>query len=196
MRTTLFCLSFLTFLSVSLAQEASLSGTIKVDGEIAEGTRVGVHLVDRDTAFQDEIASVAPVGGTFSLGSTPVDSELAPFRSGSMLFPGLQNEYSVEPDDVNYQRAVVNPYVDSNGNGIFDGPAVDRSYIGIASLQEPIGFFSLVYVDKAATVTGKGAVLEFSPGWNIFTVRYPEEGDPVYAVEPAVDDVILDVFLP
>ena len=196
MRTLLFCLSLITFLSISLAQDASLSGIIKVDGDIADGTRVGIHLVDRDTAFQGEVASVAPVGGTFSLDSTSLDSELTPFRSGSMLFPGLQNEYSVEPGNVNYQRAIVNPYVDSDGNGIFDGPAVDRSYIGIASLQDPIGFFSLVYVDKVATVTGKGAVLEFTPGWNIFTVRYPEEGDPIYAVEPAVDDVILDVFLP
>ena len=195
MRTLLFCLIFL-MLSTSFAQDANLSGVVKVEGDIVEDTRVGILSIDRNGDFLGEVASVAPVGGTFSLDTAPVQSELIPFRSGSFLFPGLQNEYSVEPADANYLAARVVPYVDVNTNAIFDGPAVDRSYIGISSLEEPIGFFSLVYTDKTATVAGKGAVLEFSPGWNIFTVRYPEEGDPIYAVEPAVDDVILDVFLP
>lgn len=196
---SIFSLGLFTFsLGLSLAQQTTtLNGVLQVDGEVAEATRVGIHLVDRDGAFQTEVASVTPVGGTFSLSSSDVTgTALQPFRSGSMLFPGLQNEYAVEPADVNYLRALVTPYVDVNANGVFDGPATDQSYIGVASLEEPIGFFSLVYVDKAATVTGKGAVLEFSPGWNIFTVRYPEEGDPSYQVEAVVEDVVLDVFLP
>jgi len=178
-------------------QQATLSGIVKTEGDVAEGARVAVHIVDRDNVWQREVASAVPVGGTFSVTTQAVEAgELVPFRSGSMLFPGLQNEYSVEPADVNYARALVNVYVDQNGNSVFDNITVDGNYIGVASLEAPIGFFSLIYVDKAATVTGKGAVLELVPGWNVFTVRFPEGEDPSYSVAPLVDDIVMDVFLP
>ena len=84
-------------------------------------------------------------------------------------------------------------YVDQNGNGLFDR-VVDRFYIGIASLEAPVGFFTLLYVDKAATITGGGSELKLNPGWNVFTVRFPDE-QATYAVVPAVDDIVLDVVL-
>lgn len=193
----LLILSLLMFGLGFAQQEASLSGVIKTKGEIPEGTRVAIHLTDRDNAWQREVASVVPAVGTFSISPAMVEpGELSPFRSGAMLFPGLQNEYSVEPSDVNYARALVDMYVDTNENAVFDNPAVDRVYIGIASLEAPVGFFSLVYVDKDATITGKGASLTFKQGWNIFTVRFPEGGDTIYEVMPAVEDIVMDVFLP
>ncbi len=184
---------------VALAQqEVTMSGIIKTEGETPEGTRVAIHVVDRDNVWQREVASVAPVGGTFSITTTPVpEDELQPFRNGAVLLSGLQNEYTVTPEDANYTQGRVNMYVDANANGVFDR-VTDAFYTGIASLENPegVGFFSLIYVDKDVTVSGRGVDLNLEEGWNIFTFRLPNDGPENYAVSQTVDDAKLDVYLP
>lgn len=191
--------------SLALAQqEATLSGIIKTDGEVPEGTRVAVHVVDRDGVWQREVVNVVPVAGTFSITTKPLEpQELSVMRSGSILLPGLQNEYTISPaEGVNYALARVNMYVDANNNQVFDR-TTDAFFIGVPSLENPIGFFTLIYVDAAVTLSGRGAELALQPGWNIFTVRFPESSQanasppsPDYAVQPLVEDIVMDVFLP
>jgi hypothetical protein len=188
--------------SLTLAQQqATLSGIARVkDAEgqenIPANTKVAIHIVDSDNAWQREIASAAPTAGTFSIQTASVNAdELAPFRNGAVLLPGLQNEYTVAPESANYAKGQLNMYVDTDSNNVFDS-ASDSVFIGVASVDNPIGFFTLVYVDQPVTISGKGATLEFAAGWNVYTVRYPDNGDPVYAVQSSVNDVLLDVFLP
>ena len=93
---------------------------------------------------------VEPVGGTFRVNPESVPAnEMAPFRSGAVILPGLQNEYRVTPDGVNVAVGRFNMYVDENGNGVFDR-VQDKWYIGVPRLEDPLGFFTLLYVDKAA----------------------------------------------
>jgi hypothetical protein len=190
----LLILVFLLLGGAVAQQQATLAGIIKTETDIPESTHVAIHLVDNDNIWLREIATVLPVAGTFSIATAAINpGELFDFKSGSILFPDLINEYDVAPADVKYARALVSVYVDYNGNGIFDNTAVDKPLLGVVSLEEPVGFFTLVYVDKDATLTGKGTTLNFKQGWNIFTVRYPE-GSTVYEVRPAVDDLIIDAF--
>ena len=146
-----------------------------------------------------QVASVAPVGGTFKITAKPIPTDqLRPFLGGAVLLPGLQNEYTVKAasgsDQVDFAVGRINMYVDKNGNGVFDR-VTDPWFIGVPSLEKPVGFFSLLYVDRDCVLTGGGSELHLKQGWNVFTVRFP--GDkPVYAVQPAVNDIVLDVFLP
>ena len=190
-------LLLLSLTEISLAQQqATLSGIAKVQGEAPANTKVAIHLVDRDNAWQRETASGTFTAGTFSIQTAGVNpEELTPFRNGAVLLPGLQNEYTVSPEGANFAKGQINMYVDTDGNNVFDRSS-DNVFIGVASLENPIGFFTLVYVDQAVTITGKGVTLNFVAGWNVYTVRYPEESDPVYAVEASVSDVLMDVFLP
>ncbi|MCA9836822.1 MAG: hypothetical protein KC422_07905 [Trueperaceae bacterium] len=191
--------------SLCLAQqEATLSGIIKTDGDVPEGTRVAIHVVDRDGVWQREVVNASPVAGTFSITTKPLEaSELSVMRNGSILLPGLQNEYTINPSEgVNFALARVNMYVDANGNEVFDR-TTDAFFIGVPSLENPIGFFTLIYVDKAVTLSGRGVDLNLAPGWNVFTVRFPESSQadtsppsPDYAVQPSVEDIVMDVFLP
>ncbi len=188
--------AFLALCASAAAQSsAPLSGIVRSEEPLASATRVAIHVVDADNVWGHEVASVEPVGGTFTVtpGEVPA-SELQPFRSGAIILPGLQNEYRVTPDGVNVAVARFNMYVDENGNGVFDR-VQDRWYTGIAQLDEPVGFFTLLFVDRAATITGGGAELQLQPGWNVFTVRFPEAA-PVFAAVPFVDDIVLDVILP
>jgi hypothetical protein len=201
---TMSCVFLLGFLVVSVTvaqQQATLAGIARVKDATGQeatpaNTKVAIHLVNTDNAWQREIASVVPTAGTFSIQTAAVNpDELTPLRNGAVLLPGLQNEYTVAPEGVNFAKGQINMYVDNDGNNVYEGTA-DTVFLGIASLENPIGFFTLVYVDQATTITGKGATLEFAPGWNVFTVRYPDNGDPVYAVQSSINDVLLDVFLP
>ncbi|HNR00284.1 MAG TPA: hypothetical protein PKN52_09795 [Trueperaceae bacterium] len=194
LRTALACIA-VAALAVAAAQSgAVMSGIVKSDEPLADNTRVAIHVVDSDNVWGLEVATVAPVGGTFRVSPGPVPADqLRPFRSGSVILPGLQNEYRVSPEGVNVAVARFNMYVDQNGNDVFDR-VVDRFYIGVASLEAPVGFFTLLYVDQAATLTGGGVELPLRQGWNVFTVRFP--GDKAeYAIVPAVEDIVLDVVL-
>jgi hypothetical protein len=191
--TALLALALTT--SVAVAQQgAVLSGIIQSEEALPENTRVAIHLVDSDNVWGLEVVSVVPVGGTFRVtpGAVPQD-QLRSFRSGSVILPGLQNEYRVSPDDANVAVARFNMYVDQNGNQQFDR-LVDRFFIGLASLEQPIGFYSLLYVDKAVTLSASGVDLQLQPGWNVFTVRFPDD-KTTYAVVQGVDDIVLDVSL-
>ena len=183
-------------LAVSSAQQgAPLSGIVQSEDELAPQTRVAIHVVDADNVWGLEVASVVPVGGTFRITPDAVPaSELIAFRSGAVILPGLQNEYRVTPEGVNVAVARFNMYVDENGNSVFDR-VQDKWYIGIPRLENPPGFFTLLYVDQAATLTGSGVELQLSAGWNVFTVRFPDDR-AVYAVGTSVEDIVLDVILP
>ncbi|MEX2535958.1 MAG: hypothetical protein WD273_10235 [Trueperaceae bacterium] len=192
-----FMIPFVLATHLGLAQQSvELSGIIESQDPLAQMTRVGIHIVDRDGVWGDEIATVTPVAGTFSVTAEPAeDQELRAFRSGAVLLPGLQNEYRVSPEGVNYVQGRVNMYVDSNDSGMFERVS-DAFYIGVSSLDEPVGFFSLIYVDRDATLTGTGVTLELQAGWNVFTVRFPGDGAPQYAMRQRVDDLVLTAVLP
>lgn len=179
----------------SAQQGAAMSGIVQSEEPLAEGTRVAIHVVDSDNVWGLEVASVVPVGGTFRIvpGDVPAD-QLRPFRSGSVVLPGLQNEYRVTPEGVNVAVARFNMYVDQNGNEVFDR-VQDRWYIGVPRLENPIGFFTLLYLDRDATLAGSGVQLDLRAGWNVFTVRFPQD-TASYAVVATIDDIVLDVILP
>lgn len=177
-------------------QNAVVSGILENEAGIHPNTLVGMHVLDQNTSTLVEISVATPVASTFSLGTTDPDSALLkPWDSGGILLPGLQDDYTIAPSGVNFTRAITNVYID-NGNNSFDGNATDPLYLGVASLQNPLGFFILIYVDQPVTLTSPSATLNFVRGWNVFTVRFPEGGSPVYAVTRSVSDVSLDVFLP
>lgn len=178
-------------------QQVSVSGIIKAEDDLPERTRVGVHVVDLDGNTLTEMSSEAIIGGTFSVAAEgPLEEHLQPFRSGAIPLPGLQTEYSVSPDGASYARALTKVYVDENASGRFDGLEHDTGFLGIASLENPVGFFVILYVDQPVTLSGRGAELQLAEGWNIFAVRFPEGGEPDYAVVRNVDDAVLDVFMP
>lgn len=197
-RPFLIITGLLLVLSAASAQQrATISGIIKSEEPLPEGTRVAIHVVDSNGVWGHEVASVVPVVGTFSIDAASVPaSELRPFRSGAVLLPGLQNEYRVGPDYVNYAQGRVNMYVDNNANAVFDRGGIDTFFIGVLSLEDPVGFFSLLYVDKDAIMTGSSVELDLKAGWNIFSVRFPGDQGPVYDMQPLVEDAVLDVFLP
>ena len=184
----------LVFPAAFAQQGAVFSGLVQSTEALADNTLVAIHVVDADNVWGLQVASVAPVAGTFRLtpGEIPA-GHLRPFRSGSVILPGLQNEYRVSPDDANVAVARINMYVDENGNDVFD-MLVDRTYIGITNLDNPIGFYTLLYVDKATTLTAAGVELQMRAGWNVFTVRFPGDA-PVYDMTPGVEDIVLDVSL-
>lgn len=180
---------------VAFAQQgAVLSGVIKSDEALAENTLVAIHVVDADNVWGMQVASVVPVAGTFRITPGPIPAEhMRPFRSGSVILPGLQNEYRIAPDNVNVAVARLNMYVDENGNNVFDR-LVDRFYIGITNLDNPIGFYTLLYVDQPAILTASGIELQLQAGWNVFTVRFPDDKSE-YAITQSVEDIVMDVSL-
>ncbi len=201
MRRLVFTLVLVLASAAFAQQSAELSGIVKSEQALPDGTRVAIHVVDNNNVWGLEVASVAPVGGTFKLTAKPIpQDQLRPFRSGGVLLPGLQNEYTVRPaaagstDQVLFAVGRINMYVDKNGNGVFDR-VTDPWFIGVPSLENPVGFFTLLYVDRDAVLTGGGTELQLTKGWNVFTVRFPAD-KPVYAVQNNVNDIVLDVFLP
>ena len=55
-------------------------------------------------------------------------------------------------------------YDGENGDGVWTRePARDPFFLALAQLERPIGFFTLIYVDKAATMTGSGVELALEP---------------------------------
>lgn len=186
----------LALVAVASSQNgAPLSGIVQSEEALATNTRVAIHVVDADNVWGLEVASVEPVGGTFEVSPESVPaSEMVPFGSGTVILPGLQNEYRVTPEGVNVAVGRFNMYVDENTNGVFDR-VQDKWYIGVPRLEEPLGFFTLLYVDQAATLSGAGVELQLQPGWNVFTVRFPDDR-AVYDVVNSVEDIVLDVILP
>lgn len=196
-KKTIFTIIILS-LSLGFAQQqVTLSGVVKTIEAAPANTKVAIFTVDNDNAWQREIATTGVVAGTFSITTVNLDpTELSTFANGSSaLLPGLQNEYTMSPENVSFARAIVNVYVDNNANNVFDSIEIDKPFIGIASLDKPVGFYSLIYVNQDAQITGKGQVLDLKTGWNIFTIRFPSETEGSYAVEAEVNDVLLDVFL-
>src|SRR5690554_3866059 len=194
---TMMALFTAGLLSMAAAQtDISLGGIIQSQDPLPENTRVAVFQVDADGVWGRELVTVEPIANTFTftLDSHDLDG-LLPFRSGAILLPGLQNEYRIEPEDTNFVLGRVNMYVDANDNGMFDRQS-DAVFLGLLSLEEPIGFYNIIYVDQQATLTASGVDLVLTPGWNIFTVRFTGDSEPpVYSIVTNVDDAVLDVFL-
>lgn len=137
--------------------------------------------------------TVTDQGLTFRVVVAGEVTELLPFRSGEVSLPGLQDAYSVAPEGARVARAVVSVYLDENASGTFDR-GTDTPYGGVAMVTSPTGFFNLLYVDRDVVVApSKGGELEFRAGWNLFTARFPEDGEPEYAVSASLDDVLLSV---
>ncbi len=175
---------------------ASLGGIIQYAEELPEGTRVAVFQVDADGVWGRELATVTPIAGTFSLTLDVTDLDnLRPFRSGAILLPGLQNEYRVEPEGVQFALGRMNMYVDRNDSGSFDRQE-DPVFLGLLSLELPVGFYNILYVDRDATIVASDATIQLQAGWNIFTVRFPgNDAPPAYEAVTSVSDAVLDVFL-
>ena len=194
---TLKALLVAGFLSFATAQTSvSLAGIIQSEDPLPDNTRIAVFQVDADGVWGRELITVDHIANTFSLTLDVQDVDgLIPFRSGAILLPGLQNEYRIAPEDTNFVLGRMNMYVDSNDNGTFDRQS-DSVFLGLLSLEEPIGFYNILYVDREATLTASGADLTLTPGWYIFTVRFPGDNTPPqYEIVTNVQDVILDVFL-
>ncbi len=173
-------------------QQATVSGTVAAPEALPETARVGVHLVDPQGVWGREIAGTTPQGGAFEVELAGTADALTPFRSGEVVLPGLQNDYSLS-NDVNFTRAQLDVYLDENGNGTFDREG-DVPYLGLAGTSEPVGFFVPLYVDADTTLTAAGASYPLLEGWNIFTVRFPDGEEPQYAVVTTLDSARLDVF--
>ena len=186
------CLGF-----VFAQQSATVSGTVQTDGELPENARVGVHVINLEGVWGDEVATTSPNAGNFSLeiGQEVAADALTPFSGGVVPLPGLQSDYSVSPDNVNFTRAQTNVYLDENGSGTFERNT-DIPYLGVVNLAEPSGFFVVLYVDRDATLSAQGQDLSLTQGWNVFTVRFSQQGEASYEVEPVVNDAVLDVFSP
>lgn len=195
-RSVTILLVLLLLLGSAFAQRAvTLSGVIDSEEPLPDGTRLGVQILDADDAWSYEVGSVVPVAGSFRLDVEPApDDRLRPFRSGSVLLPGLQNEYRVETEGVRYVQGSLAMYLDANGDGVWTrDPDRDPFFLALSQLERPIGFFTLIYVDRAAVMSGSGVELQLQPGWNVYTVRFPESG-PAYAVRVSVDDIALEVL--
>ena len=194
---TMMALFTTGLLSMAAAQTSiSLGGIIQSQDPLPENTRVAVFQVDGDGVWGRELVTVDPIANTFNFTLDSQDIEgLLPFRSGAVLLPGLQNEYRISPEDAGYVLGRMNMYVDHNNNGEFNRET-DSVFLGLLSLEEPIGFYNIIYVDREARLTASGVELTLNEGWNIFTVRFPGEGSaPEYEIVTNVDDAVLDVFL-
>ncbi len=176
----------------SAQQSATVAGTVEALSGLPENARVGVHIVDENGVWGREIGTATPEGGRFSVTLSGEAAPLGPLRSDDVVLPGLQNDYVLEPE-VNFTRAQINVYLDENGNGTFDR-ATDTPYLGLAGTSAPTGFFVPLYVDKDATLEAAGEALALRAGWNVFTVGFPEGGEPVYRVVNALESARLDVF--
>ena len=173
-------------------QRATVSGTVATPDGLPETARIGVHIVDTRGVWGREIGTTTPENGTFEVELSGSTDALTPFRSSDVVLPGLQNDYSLG-SEVNFTRAQIDVYLDENGNGTFDRET-DTPYLGLAGISEPSGFFVPLYVDGDTTLEANGQTYSFKTGWNIFTVRFPEGGEPVYEVSSTLDAARLDVF--
>ncbi len=194
-------LILLTFLSIWVLsiwsgafaqQRATVSGTVAAPEGLPETARVGVHIVDTRGVWGREIGTATPENGVFTVELAGSTDALTPFRSSDVVLPGLQNNYSLSTS-VNFTRAQIDVYLDENSNSTFDRET-DTPYLGLAGTSEPTGFFVPLYVDADTTLEAEGQTFELKLGWNIFTVRFPEGGSPVYDVSNTLDAARLDVF--
>ncbi len=192
MKQLVFLVCLGLFGGVWAQQSATVAGTVEAPEALPENARIGVHIVDQNGVWGREIGTATPNDGRFSVELVGTAEPLSPFSSSDVVLPGLQNDYSLEPD-VNFTRAQVNVYLDENGNGTFDRNT-DTPYLGLAGTSAPTGFFVPFYVDQDATMAADGETLELKAGWNIFTVRFPDGAEPDYNVSSSLDAARLDVF--
>jgi hypothetical protein len=195
MRKLSLLLFMCLFCTTVLAQQnVTVNGLIQWDEPLPDTTRVSIQVVDRDNAWRQEVASVQPVGGTFSIGTTgPVPETLQPFRSGAVVLPGLQTEYRVSPE-VNYAIGRLGLYVDQNDTQRFERES-DCYFVGIVTSEDTLTYLTLLYVDQDATLSGRNAELQLLQGWNVLTVQAASEtGELEYDVQQTIDGVVVEVL--
>lgn len=185
-------------LSAAFAQGVTLSGIIEASDPLPDTTRIGIFQVDSHGVWGEELDTTAPLAGTFTLTleADDVDSNaLMPFIAGSVRLPGLLSEYRVEPNNVNYTLGRVNVYLDNNQSGQFEREG-DGFLVGIASLEEPQGYFNLIYVDQDVMMVAEDITLELKQGWNIYAFRLADESNAArFAIVTNIDDVLLSQFV-
>lgn len=192
---TVLLLILIVYTPSALAQQAAtVGGVVKAEALLPDTARVGIHVIDLDGRTLLEVASSSLVAGTFSVTTTPLTADwLQPFRGGAIPLPGLQTEYRVSPEGVSFARAVTKVYEDNDGSESFTPE--DPGYLGVASLEGG-GFFVLLFVDRDATLSGRGTDLALRAGWNIFTVQVNEQGGLSYGALDSINNAVLDVFRP
>ena len=173
-------------------QRATVSGTVTAPGGLPGNARVGVHIVDTRGVWGREIGTTRPKDSKFEVELAGSTDALTPFRSSDVVLPGLQNNYSLGKN-VNFTRAQIDVYLDENDNGTFDRET-DTPYLGLAGISKPSGFFVPLYVDADTTLEADGQTYNLKAGWNVFTVRFPEGGQPEYNISNTLDAAQLDVF--
>ncbi len=198
MKRLILSISCLIALSLASAQQsATIVGVITPSEALNSNVRMGIHLIDEGASRLVELTKITPLGGTFNISAGPVSSSLLqPFLNGVSVFPGILNEYSVSPQGVNFARAITNVYTDGNGNEQFDDPTNDPLFLGIASVDQPQGFFVMIYVDQDAQIIAKDVTLQLRTGWNIMTMRFDEGQNATYAVQSEISDAVLELFVP
>ncbi|MEJ2667944.1 MAG: hypothetical protein P8Z81_12750, partial [Deinococcales bacterium] len=67
MRRLVFLLVLVLASTAFAQQSAELSGVVKTEQALPNGTRVAIALVENNSVWGLEVASVAPVGGTFRI---------------------------------------------------------------------------------------------------------------------------------
>lgn len=200
MKQLILTITFLlTFALVGLTQaqqSATVVGVITPAEALTTNVRMGVHLIDEGASRLVELTKITPIGGTFNITAGPISpSYLQPFLDGVTVFPGILNEYTVSPQGAKYARAITNIYTD-NGNEQFDDPVSDPLFLGIASVENPQGFFVLMYVDQDLQIIAKDVTLQLRNGWNIMTMRFDEGQNASYAVQSQISDAVLELFVP
>ena len=198
MKRLILSIACLIALSFATAQQsATIVGVITPSEALTSNVRMGIHLIDEERSQLVELTKITPLGGTFNITAGPIDaSYLQPFLNGVTVFPGILNEYSVAPEGVNFARAITNVYTDTNGNEQFDDPTLDPLFLGIASVDQPQGFFVMLYVDQDAQIIARDVTLQLRTGWNIMTMRFDEGQNATYAVQSEISDAVLELFVP
>jgi hypothetical protein len=163
-------------------------------GELPADMRLGVFVVDRGLASDEEVVSVRMVAGTFDLtigNVTPDERQLRPLLSGSFpLAFMIGNEFVTDREGVRFATVVMHPYQDRCESGAFD-PLYDPRYgTTIPELPNFGGFFNLVYVTDPIVLRATAAEFPLQRGWNAIVSRFVN-GRLTYEVASTLDIVIV-----
>ncbi len=186
----------LAFVGASFAQSQQVRVTgVHIDelGDLPGGMRLGVFVVDRGAAADEEVQSVRMVAGTFDLtiATAPDERELRPLLSGSFpLAFMIGNEFVVDREGVRFATAVLHPYADTCDSDDFDPLRDPRYATTIPELPDFGGFFNLVFVTDPVVLRATAAEFSLQRGWNLVLSRF-QAGRLVYEVANEIDIVIV-----
>ena len=179
-RTILICLIGLSFLgSASAQQRATVSGAVTAPGGLPDDARIGVHVVDTRGVWGREIGGARPKNGKFEVELTGSNRRPDPVPVvATWCCPDCKTTI-VWAKTSTLPALRLTCTSTKTGNGTFDRET-DTPYLGLAGISKPSGFFVPLYVDADTTLEAGGQTFALKTGWNIFTVRFPEGGEPEY----------------